>query len=102
MVCSVIAVSGLGGHPLGSWKSRYGPEVWLRDILPLDIPDIRVLLYGYDTDFVASKSKKSILDLALSFLEAVKTVRSDKAVSNLRVFDNNNIFTIDSLNLGHL
>jgi len=51
---------------------------------------------------VASKSKKSILDLALSFLEAVKTVRSDKAVSNLRVFDNNNIFTIDSLNLGHL
>ena len=36
----VIAVPGLGSHALGSFKSSEGSEVWLRDFLPRDIPNI--------------------------------------------------------------
>ncbi|KAJ4137869.1 hypothetical protein NW754_001514 [Fusarium falciforme] len=44
----VIAVPGLGSHALGSWKSPNSDDVWLRDFLRKDVPNIRVLLYGYD------------------------------------------------------
>src|SRR4051812_14120734 len=46
---SVIAVSGLASHALGSFKAPNKSEVWLRDFLPRDVPSIRVLIYGYDT-----------------------------------------------------
>ena len=71
----VIAVPGLGSHALGSFKSSESFEVWLCDFLPRDIPNIRVLLYGYDTRLVRSTSKSSISDLSKSFLEHVRTLR---------------------------
>ncbi len=72
---SVIAVPGLGSHAIGSWKSPNSNDVWLRDYLPDDLPDIRVLLYGYDTSLVNSNSKDSIEDLGNRFLESIKAFR---------------------------
>lgn len=72
---SVIAVPGLGSHAIGSWKSPTSNDVWLRDYLPDDVPNIRVLLYGYDTSLVGSDSKDSIEDLGSRFLESIKAFR---------------------------
>ena len=72
---SIIAVSGLASHALESFKSPMGHEVWLRDFLPPDIPNIRVLIYGYDTTLAKSRAKYSIVDLAKSLLESVKAFR---------------------------
>ena len=57
--------------------------MWLRDFLPGDVPNARVLLYGYDTNLTSVTWKKSIHDLAMMFLEAVKAVRGDRDVSLL-------------------
>ncbi|KAK1458001.1 hypothetical protein CMEL01_15348 [Colletotrichum melonis] len=59
----VIAMSGLGGHAFGSFKERGGPFMWLRDALPLDIPNARVLIYGYDSRLVRSSSFQNLSDL---------------------------------------
>ena len=59
-------MTGLGGHALGSFKQRNGPFVWLRDGLPVDEPDLRILSYGYDTTIVNSSSFQSLTDLARS------------------------------------
>jgi hypothetical protein len=75
--CSVIAVPGLGSHAIGSWKSPSGNDVWLRDYLPNDVPDIRVLLFGYDTPLLGNDSKDSIEDLGSRFLESIKAFRGD-------------------------
>ncbi|KAI4157359.1 MAG: hypothetical protein LQ342_008341 [Letrouitia transgressa] len=75
----VIAVPGLGGHTIGSWKSPSGNDVWLRDYLPDDVPNIRVLLYGYDTSLLRNKSKDSIEDLGRRFLELIQAFRTDNA-----------------------
>ncbi|RYO96491.1 hypothetical protein DL765_011580 [Monosporascus sp. GIB2] len=72
----VIAVPGLGSHALGSWKSPNSDEVWLRDFLPKDVPNIRVLLYGYDTTLPGSLSKQSIEDLGGAFLEQIIAFRA--------------------------
>jgi hypothetical protein len=78
---SIIAVPGLGAHPLGSWKSPKDYVVWLRDILPKDLEKGRILLYGYDTNLRSRNWKKSIDDLAKGFLEQIKGAHSNEYVS---------------------
>ena len=67
--CSCIAISGLASHPFGSWKSRNDQShfMWLRDGLPQDLPSIRTLLYGYDTQLGMSRSFQTIDDIAIAF-----------------------------------
>ncbi|OGE56876.1 hypothetical protein PENARI_c002G02290 [Penicillium arizonense] len=66
----LVAVHGLGGHRERSWTAANGVN-WLRDLLPVDIPNARVVSWGYHTsnggeDSGASHhevSKKLALDL---------------------------------------
>jgi len=83
-LCSVIAVPGLGCHALGSWKSPKSDDVWLRDFLPKDVPNIRVLLYGYDTTLADSRSKQSIEDLGAAFLEQIIAFRARDGVRDFQ------------------
>ncbi|KAM5342908.1 hypothetical protein ACJ41O_013874 [Fusarium nematophilum] len=78
----VIAVPGLGSHALGSWKSPNSDDVWLRDFLPKDVPNIRVLLYGYDTVLPGSLSKQSIEDLGGALLEQIIAFRARDETSH--------------------
>ncbi|KAL4962580.1 uncharacterized protein BDV14DRAFT_178258 [Aspergillus stella-maris] len=73
----VIAVPGLGSNAIGSWKSPSSNRLWLRDFLPDDVPNIRILIYGYDTSLLGNDAKESIEDLGSRFLESIKAFRSD-------------------------
>ncbi|KAL5592378.1 hypothetical protein FOBRF1_013404 [Fusarium oxysporum] len=88
----IIAVPGHGSHALGSWKSPNSDEVWLRDFLPKDVPNIRVLLYGYDTTLPGSLSKQSIEDLGGALLEQIIAYRAGDGTSHRPI-----IFTGHSL-----
>ena len=69
---SLIAVCGLGGHAFKSFTSSTNPEEnWLRDNLPRYLPQVRVLVYGYDTRIVEETSKQSITDIARAFFNSV-------------------------------
>ncbi|KAI1036247.1 hypothetical protein LB504_011378 [Fusarium proliferatum] len=59
----LVTVCGLGGHALGSFKEKNGRFVWLRDALPSDIPNARILTYGYDTKLSKSKAFQNLTDL---------------------------------------
>ncbi|KAF7136892.1 hypothetical protein CNMCM5793_006507 [Aspergillus hiratsukae] len=71
----VIAISGLGGHAFGSFKERGGHFMWLRDTLPLDFPNARILIYGYDTQLVGSSSFQNLTDLGRGLLLDIKGIR---------------------------
>ncbi|KAF1828982.1 hypothetical protein BDW02DRAFT_191332 [Decorospora gaudefroyi] len=45
----IVAVTGLDGNAYGSWASRKAKTMWLRDCLPRDLPNCRVLTFGYNT-----------------------------------------------------
>ncbi|CAI6098976.1 unnamed protein product, partial [Clonostachys chloroleuca] len=78
----IIVVTGLGGYALGSWKSPNSDDVWLRDFLPKDVPNIRVLLYGYDTTLPGSLLKQSIGDLGGALLEQINAYRARDKTSH--------------------
>ncbi|KAJ6131095.1 hypothetical protein N7523_001555, partial [Penicillium sp. IBT 18751x] len=42
----IIAVHGLGGHREKSWTTESGVN-WLKDLLPVDLPDTRIHGWGY-------------------------------------------------------
>ncbi|MCJ1414263.1 hypothetical protein MMC32_000589 [Xylographa parallela] len=48
IVADVVLVHGYGGDRLASWTSE-DAICWPRNLLPLDVPDARVILWGYDT-----------------------------------------------------
>jgi len=72
--CSVIAISGLGSHPFGSWQ-RHGSDksyMWIRDEIPGSIPGARAILYGYDASLTDSDSFQSIRDIARGLFEQLR------------------------------
>lgn len=79
---SFIALSGLGGHAFGSFKSRGGDFMWLRDDLPYSIPNAGIFIYGYDTRLQGSTSLQCLEDLGLSFKDALLSLLGESLKSN--------------------
>lgn len=48
---SIVLVHGLGGSSIGTWTSRTPGRstFWPRDLLPKDLPNVRILTFGYDS-----------------------------------------------------
>jgi hypothetical protein len=46
---SIVALHGLNGHREETWTATNGVH-WLRDLLPGDIPQARILCWGYDAN----------------------------------------------------
>ncbi|PTB60145.1 hypothetical protein M431DRAFT_476679 [Trichoderma harzianum CBS 226.95] len=70
----LVAISGLGGHPFGSFKERDGEHMWLRDAIPDHIteeedgrPILRVMIYGYSSNLFQSDSFQNLEDLGTAF-----------------------------------
>jgi hypothetical protein len=71
----IVAVTGLGGHALGSFRSADGMSVWLRDFAPQDVPRARFITYGYDTGVVASDNNQGVHELARTLLDRIVIFR---------------------------
>ncbi|RPB06314.1 hypothetical protein P167DRAFT_610160 [Morchella conica CCBAS932] len=58
IVADVIAITGLGGHVFGFWRSRQrtfcpiNRPMWIHDFLPKSFPNTRIMTYGYDCSLV--------------------------------------------------
>lgn len=86
---SVVFVHGLRGHRSRTWTK--GSVQWIKDYLPVDIPDIRVLSFGYDANilnlFQPSSTNnvhyhaKALLDGLLLHRQNCSTVRDSSASS---------------------
>ena len=84
---SVIAITGLGGHAFGSWRSRISTEcpldrpMWLRDFLPQIFPNARVMTYGYDSSLRESDGA-NITDYRRGFIQCLLNSRRQCPVSD--------------------
>ncbi len=70
----ILAVSGPGSHALESFVKQQDGNLWLSDNLPLDLPNARVMIYGFEgglqqsTDHVDPEDHVSPIRVALGQL----------------------------------
>ena len=61
---SIVAVNGLNGHPRRSWTSEGSEQtqcMWLEELLPPNMPNARIMLFGYNCH---SNGEDSLLSAA--------------------------------------
>lgn len=79
MKCSIIAVHGLGGNWLKTWRADDG-AIWLRDRVPQLLAEkkiqARVLSYGYNADVIFTNTINTIDIVAGDLLSQVYSVRT--------------------------
>lgn len=74
---SIIAVTGLAGNAIGSWRDRESKKIWLREFLPNDIgAPVRIMTYGYNTALTGGTDRvDGIHALANALLEVIVQAR---------------------------
>jgi hypothetical protein len=71
-VVDIVAIHGLNGHCCQTWTTPIsdGQEVnWLKDLLPKQIPNARIMSFGYNSAVQLSKSAANISFFADQLLE---------------------------------
>ena len=74
----ILAVSGLGSHPFGSFTHKDDGHMWLSDSLPSDIPSARVMIYGYESGLQSSSSFANLGDLASGLKMSIRKLQAQK------------------------
>jgi hypothetical protein len=79
---SIVAVHGLGGHREKSWTYKNGEErvLWLKDFLPIYVPNARIMTFGYSLEGDGILAAK-IADKAAELLGQVSSERIRDNVS---------------------
>jgi hypothetical protein len=79
-MCSVVAITGLGGHAFGSWRSRASTArpidrpMWLRDFLPEEFANTRIMTYGYDSN-LRNPNRANLTDYRRNFGQCLQNAR---------------------------
>lgn len=79
----IVAIHGLNGTPFGTWTQtimnketrKRVSTLWLRDLLPEDVPGARIYTYGYPSQVCFSKSRATTEDFAQKLLWELKAER---------------------------
>ncbi|KAK5660882.1 hypothetical protein OQA88_12253 [Cercophora sp. LCS_1] len=79
-VVDVVAIHGLNGHYENTWTApttaKHGDPVnWLKDLLPLKLPDARIMSFSYNSKVQFSKSTADVFAFADQLLEQLLAVR---------------------------
>ncbi|KAF2114010.1 hypothetical protein BDV96DRAFT_106631 [Lophiotrema nucula] len=66
----IVAIHGLNGNAHSTWRHSNG-TLWLKDLLPGDLPNSRIYTYGYPAEVLFSKSRGDIVDYSRGLLSEV-------------------------------
>lgn len=79
---SIVAVHGLNGHCVRTWsfqeKNGKSPTTyWLRDLLPNEMPNARVMTFQYESKVLFNKATGGVSDTADQLFRELQTKRKD-------------------------
>jgi len=78
---SIVAVHGLNGDPVETWTHAKTKDSWLKDYLPSDIQNARILSFGYNADIAFGNTTASIKDHAQDLLGSLIDEREKADIS---------------------
>jgi hypothetical protein len=73
-----VAVHGLGGE---TWTYPKSNAFWLEDFLPQQIPDARIMTFGYDATAAFGQSTSDMIDHTKSLLSGLIDKRDEPEVA---------------------
>lgn len=77
---SIVAVHGLRSHPINSWIKD--GVMWLYDLLPTDLPNARIMTYGYNSNLAEDATTGRIRDFAKGLLNDLDNYRTEEVCAN--------------------
>lgn len=77
----MVAIHGLNGDAERTWTHRDSGVLWLRDLLPEEIPAIRVLTYGYDARIANFTSQQHLRSISIKLISELVDLRRTDEVS---------------------
>lgn len=80
MYFSIVAVHGIGVHPLTAWIHTTTKKHWLKDpdMLPKKVPNARIMVYNYESYWYGDDAIKiSVNDVASKLLSALCEERKE-------------------------
>ncbi|EFQ96871.1 LipA and NB-ARC domain-containing protein [Nannizzia gypsea CBS 118893] len=80
-VFDVVAVHGLNGHAFNTWTHKKTGIMWLKDLLPKELPNARIMTYGYRARFADFTAHQDIRTIAENLLQQLSGLRQDNALS---------------------
>ncbi|KAH8600715.1 hypothetical protein B0O99DRAFT_287380 [Bisporella sp. PMI_857] len=76
----LLAIHGINGHPYHTWTHPNGAK-WLEDYLPEDMPNARIMTFGYNSQIFTS-SKGFVTDFAEQLLQHLMSIRRSTDSTN--------------------
>ncbi|KAN0101984.1 Ankyrin repeat-containing domain protein [Hyaloscypha variabilis] len=73
----IVAVHGITGDAYGTWTHENG-TLWLRDLIPKDLPGVRVFSYGYPAKVFFTLGTGGLEDFSRGLLEGLRGERRGK------------------------
>ncbi|PYH76480.1 hypothetical protein BO82DRAFT_205066 [Aspergillus uvarum CBS 121591] len=80
----LVAVHGHNGNALKTWTHKQSGVMWLRDLLPQELPTVRIITYSYNVrfnNFTGHQDRRNISIKLLS--ELVDLKKTDKIGTTL-------------------
>ena len=72
----VVAIHGLNGDAYNTWTHQKTKSLWLKDLLPTDIPGARVFTYQFPSHLLFSRSHATIYEFASNLLAQLSAQRN--------------------------
>jgi len=90
-----VTSSKLGGDAITTWTHPKSKAFWLKDFLPQQIPDARIMTFGYNADVAFGQSTAEIIDHAKRLLASLVDKRDEPKVDNMAQERVKKILTLD-------
>jgi hypothetical protein len=81
-IFSIVAIHGLGGDAYDTWADS-DQKIWLRDFLPSQVQNARIMSYGYNSVVAFSKSVAGIDEFAQDLLNRLEDERETGQVRSV-------------------
>ena len=81
-----MAIHGLNGNAYRTWEYKK-KMLWLRDLLPDDLPGSQVFTYGYPSELFFSRSTAGLKEYSRVLLATLRDTLGENVVFPISAYD---------------